>query len=231
MKSLCFTCLLLLGIIPFVNAQAPSVFEIHPNPIDTVTTADTFDSVAEGEIKNVSADTIHIKWERTIVYLSPGITTAVCDPVTCWDTPVETKSFMLGIDSFGQMTVHFYNEFFDPPPGQPGSGIVRLKITNLDNAADTLTVLYSFSTLTGTKDLPEPSVKFFPNPTADFFTLENAEEVASMRLYSIDGREVARFQRSSDNTYSIANQTIGSYVLSFEDKNGRLFQAVEIQKQ
>jgi hypothetical protein len=51
-----------------------------------------------------------------------------------------------------------------------------------------------------------------------------------MRLYTMDGREVARFEANAENSYSIANQPIGSYVLSLEDKFGRLFQAVEIQK-
>jgi hypothetical protein len=220
----------LLALAQFANAQNGSAFEVHPNPIDTMTTPDTFDSVAKGKISNVSGDTVRLRWQRTEIFLSPGITSAVCDPVTCWDTPVSAKSFELGIDSFGQMTVHFYNEFFDPPPGQAGSGIVKLKITNLDNPADTLTVLYSFSTITGTNELPAATVRLFPNPTTDRVTLENAADVALMRLYTMDGREVARFEANAENSYSIANQPVGSYVLSLEDKFGRLFQAVEIQK-
>ncbi len=230
MRILLSTLFLALAFAQFANAQNPSAFEVHPNPVDTMTTADTFDSPAKGKISNVSGDTVRLKWQRTQVFLSPGISTAVCDPVTCWDTIVSSKIFILGKDSSGQLTVHFYNQFFDPAPGQPGSGIVRLKITNLDNAADTLTVLYTFNTITKTTELPAANVKLFPNPTTDFFRLTNAEEVASMRLFTIDGREVARFVHSADNTYSIANQPVGNYVLSFEDKHGQLFQAVEIYK-
>ena len=99
--------ILLLAFAQFLNAQNGSAFEVHPNPIDTMTTADTFDSVAKGKISNVSGDTIRLRWQRTEIFLSPGITSAVCDPVTCWDTPVSAKSFDLRIDSFGQMRVHF----------------------------------------------------------------------------------------------------------------------------
>lgn len=228
MKQL-FT-IFLLALVQFASAQNGSAFEVHPNPIDTMTTPDTFDSVAKGKISNVSGDTVRLRWQRTQVYLSPGISSAVCDPVTCWDTIVSSKVFILGKDSSGQMTVHFYNQFFDPAPGQAGSGIVRLKITNLDNPADTLTVLYSFSTITGTNELSAANVRLFPNPTTDRFTLENAADVALMRLYTMDGREIARFEPNAENSYSIANQPVGSYVLSLEDKFGRLFQAVEIQK-
>ncbi len=230
MKNLLFSLFFALGLFHVANTEAQSAYHVHPNPSDTITTMDTYDSPAHGEIKNVSSGTITVKWERNEVYLSPNITTAVCDPVTCWFPGVSSKSFQLQKDSFGQMTIHFYNAMFDPAPGQAGSGIVHLKLTNLNNAADTLTAIYTYNTLTATNELPAANVKLFPNPTTDFFTLTNADEVASMRLFTIDGREVARFLHSSDNTYSIGNQPVGNYVLSFEDKNGQLFQAVEIQK-
>jgi hypothetical protein len=192
---------------------------------------DTYDSPAHGEIKNVSNGTISIKWERHIIDTTAGITTAVCDPVSCWFPGVSSKTFQLNKDSIGQLTVHFYNAASDPAPGQAGSGIVHLKLTNVNNAADTLTCVYTYSTLTGTNELPVANVKLFPNPTTDFFTLSNGEEVASIRVFTIDGRVVARFEHAADNTYSIANLPVGNYVVSFEDKNGQLFQALEIHKQ
>lgn len=225
MKNLYFTLFFAFCLAQWSAAQVQSAYDVHPNPSDTITTMDTYDSPAEGEISNVSNGTITVKWERNIIFLTPGMETAVCDPVTCWFPHINTKTFDLEQDSSGQMTVHFYN-----PLEQAGSGIVHLKLTNMNNAADTLTAVYTWSTLTGTGDLPEATVKLFPNPTADFFTLENAEDVGSMRLFTLDGREVARFNASPDNTYSIAHHPAGNYVLSFEDKNGQLFQAVEIHK-
>lgn len=231
MKNLLFTLFFALSIIQIASAQFQSAYEVHPNPSDTITTMDTYDSPAHGEIKNMSNSTITIKWERHVIDTTVGISTAVCDPVTCWYPGVSSKTFQLEPDSSGQLTVHFYNAMFDPAPGQAGSGIVHLKLTNLDNAADSLTVVYTYNTLTATNELPAPKVKLFPNPITNFFTLTNADEVASMRLFTLDGREVARFLHSTENTYSIANHPVGTYVLSFEDKNGQLFQAVEIHKQ
>ncbi|MBN8678391.1 MAG: T9SS type A sorting domain-containing protein [Chitinophagales bacterium] len=230
MKKLTATLLLATGLISMANAQFQSAYHVYPNPSDTITTSDTYDSPAHGEIENVSAAPVSIKWERNEVYLTPNVTTAVCDPVTCWFPGVSSKNFTLQPDSAGQLTVHFYNSGFDPAPGEAGSGIVHLKLTNLNNPADTLTAVYTYSTLTGTNDLPAPVVKLFPNPVTDYFTLENAEEVGSMRLFTIDGRMVARFEASSDNTYAIGHLPIGNYVLSFEDKDGNLFQAVELHK-
>jgi Secretion system C-terminal sorting domain len=229
MKKLLFALFFALGLFQVAHAQ--SAYKVHPNPCDTITTMDTYDSPAHGEIKNVSNSIITVKWERHEIFLTPNITTQVCDPVTCWFPGVSSKTFQLQKDSSGQLTVHFYNSASDPAPGQAGSGIVHLKLTNQNNSADTLTVIYTYNTLSGTNDLPVANVKLYPNPTTDYFTLTNAEEVASMRLFTIDGRILARFEHSSDNTYSIVNQPAGNYVLSFEDKNGQLFQAVEIHKQ
>jgi hypothetical protein len=231
MKNLLFTSLFAFGLAQFAFAQSSSAFSVTPNPCDTITTSDTYDSPAHGHVHNTSTSPVTIKWERNEVYLSgEHITTAVCDPVQCWFPGVGSKSFGLAPNTGGELTVHFYNALFDPAPGMAGSGIVHLKMTNLGNPADTMTAVFTYSTLTGTKDLPAANVKLFPNPTTDYFTLENGEEVASMRLYALDGREMARFVNTSDNTYSIANIPVGNYVLSFEDKNGNLFQAVEIHK-
>ncbi|MBC7776288.1 MAG: T9SS type A sorting domain-containing protein [Phycisphaerae bacterium] len=208
-----------------IAAQAPSAYEVYPNPSDTVTAMDVSVAHAYAQIKNVSADSVFVKWERKIISVTPGVVTAVCDPVRCWYVTTNSNSVGLAPDSVGELTVSFGNT-----TGQAASGIVHLKLTNLGNAADTLTAIYTYSTLSGTNDLPAPKVKLFPNPTTDFFTLTHAEEVASMQLYNLDGRVLARFEHSSSNTYSIADQPVGTYVLSFEDKNGQLFQAVEIHK-
>jgi hypothetical protein len=206
-------------------AQAPAAYEVYPNPSDTVTALEIEISTAFAQIKNRSSDSTFIKWVRKVIYVSPGVVTAVCDPYRCWYTNTQTNSFGLAGDSIGKLYVSFLH-----PDNQASSGIVHLNLTNLNNAADTLTAIYTSSTLSGTIELPAANVQLFPNPTTDFFTLTHAEEVASMRLFTLDGREVTRFEHSSDNTYSIANQPVGNYVLSFEDKSGQLFQAVEILK-
>ena len=225
MKNLILCLIFGQGLVCSISAQTPSAYEVYPNPSDTVTALEIEISTAFAQIRNLHTDSIFVKWVRKVIYVSPGVANAVCDPEQCWFTSTQTNSFGLARDSVGKLYVSFLK-----PGNQAASGIVHLKLTNLDNAADTLTAIYSFNSLTGSIDLPTPNVKLFPNPTTDFFTLENAEAVGFMRLYTLDGREVARFISNLGNTYSIANQPVGNYVLSFEDKNGHLFQAVELQK-
>ncbi|MFN0034965.1 MAG: T9SS type A sorting domain-containing protein [Saprospiraceae bacterium] len=225
MKNFSFALFIVLSYAQWIAAQAPSAYAVYPNPSDTVTALDIETSTAFAQIKNLSTDSIFVKWARNVIYVSPNVGTAVCDPDRCWYTSTQTNTFGMAGNSVGNLYVSFLH-----PINQAASGIVHLKLSNQNNAADTLMAVYSFSTLTGTGELPTPNVRLFPNPTADFFTLENAQDVASMRLFTLDGREVARFVTSPGNTYSIANQPVGNYVLSFEDKNGQLFQALELNK-
>lgn len=225
MKNLLFSFLLYGCLVNPLWAQTPSAFELLPNPSDTVVTLDVLDAPAYARIRNLTHDSIFVKWERHIIQLSPGVLSAICDPDRCWYVSTNAHTFGLAPDSSGQLTVHFVQQV-----EQAGSGIVYLKLRNQQNAADSLTAIYTYSTLTGTGELPEAKVKLFPNPTADFFTLENAEGVVSMRLFTLDGRELARFKHQGNSAYSIENQASGIYVLAFEDKNGRLFQAVELHK-
>lgn len=230
MKNLLFTLLFLLGLSVVASAQQQHAFKVVPNPNDTTNTQDVYDTPGHGKITNISNTTATIHWERHIIFNTPNIETAVCDPITCYFPGVNAKTFSLEPDSSGELTVHFYNLAYDPAPGMAGSAIVHIKLSNLGNPADTLTAVYTFSTLSATHELPAANVKVFPNPTTEYFTLENAEDVGMLRLYTIDGREVAHFEAVSNQTYSIANQPVGNYVLSFEDKKGNLFQALELHK-
>jgi len=225
MRSQLFIFLFTAYFLPSIAAQSLSTYTVYPNPSDTVTAPDITLATAFTEIKNLSSDSIFVKWVRTIIYLSPNVSSAVCDPDQCWFLTTQTNTFGLAGDSVGKIYVSFGH-----PENEVSSGIVHLYLNNVDQITDTLTAIYSFNTLSGTSNLPDAYVKLFPNPTTDYFRLENAEEAAIMRLYTLDGREVARFEKKADNTYSIANQPVGNYVLSFEDKNGQLFQAVEIHK-
>lgn len=223
MKNLRYTFLLIIGFSAALNAQ--SVVSLQPNPSSATGTVDQPDVEAHGEITNLTNATIHMKWERNVINLTPGCETAVCDPNTCWARFIGNRNFDMDANETGQMLVHFYNN------GAPCAGIVHVKVTNRDNPNDTIVGVYLFNQSTGTKDLPAANVKLFPNPVVEYFSLENADNVAAVRVFALDGREVVRFDAVPGNTYSLLNQPAGNYVVALEDKNGVTFQASEIKKQ
>ena len=74
-------------------------------------------------------------------------------------------------------------------------------------------------------------INLFPNPTVESFTLENAEMVAAVRIFSLDGRQVSRIEAEPSQVYSLASQPAGSYIVVMENKKGDVVKSLEIRKQ
>ena len=223
MKNFFLAFLFILGTATVIDAQ--SVFALQPIPASDHAPDDQGDVPVEATIRNLSDNTIHLQWERRVIELTSTCETAVCDPNTCYGRGLNSMTFDMDPHLTAPMLVHFYNN------GAPCAGIIHLKITNLDNPADSLIGIYMFNQSSGVKNLPIANIKLFPNPATDFFSLENTENVAAIRVFSLDGRQVARFDASTgNNIYSLQNQPTGNYILVMEDKNGDAFQAVELHK-
>lgn len=223
MKKLLHTALLLIGLSTFVSAQIN--YQILPNPVTGKGSPQDSDREVSAEIYNLTAQTLQLHWVRNVISLTPGCETAVCDAVVCYAKTVSSHNFYLLPDTIRPFLVHFYSH------GAPCAGIVHVKVTNQNDPEDSVNVVFLYNQNTGFKDLPSASVKLYPNPATDYFALEQAENVATIRVFTLDGREIARFEASANNVYPFQNQAAGTYVLALEDKNGNAFQALELRKQ
>jgi Secretion system C-terminal sorting domain len=219
MKNLLSTLLFAFGICAMAQAQA--TFMISPSPASATGAVDQGDVPVDAHIVNLTAATLPLKWERQVINLTSGCETAVCDPNVCWARHISFRNFDLDPNATGDMLVHFYNN------GAPCAGIVHVKVSNRDFPQDSIVGVYLFNQSSSAKDLPAANVKLFPNPVTEYFSLENAENVATIRVFSLDGREVARFENANQNVYYL-RQPAGNYVIALEDKNGQAFQALEI---
>lgn len=226
MKRLVTLLVLSLGLFGIASGQTS--FNITTNSVWTI--ASSLEDDVEGliTISNPTASTQTIKWERTVLNITSGCQTQVCDLNLCYIPSVSTKTFDIAAGASGDILMHFLNTDMNPN----ATALAQLKLSNLNNPADSVIVTFLFTPETsGTKDLPAATVKMFPNPATDYFRLDQAEAVSRMRLFALDGREVARFTAVPGETYSLAAVPVGSYVLALEDKNGRVFQALELAKQ
>lgn len=226
MKNLAF--LLFATLLLAHTASSQTTFSITPNPALGTGGPEDFDVAAHAVIKNISNVRDSISWERNVINLPEGFNTAVCDPIQCYFPNVNTKTFGLAPGASGAMDLHFYNNL-----ETTGSGLIHLKVVNVNVPTDEVTAVYIYNSTSSTKDpLPKANVHLFPNPTTEGFTLENANEVAAVSVFSLDGRQVARFlQPTPDQRYSVADQPAGTYIVALLAKNGKVFQAVELRKQ
>ncbi len=223
MKKITFTFLTLL-FLGFTSV-AQSAFLIVHNP------ANGFDESARPSIKikteitNLTGNTLNLKWDRNVLVLPSPMTTQICDPLYCYFEEVSTGMFMIAPFATDTVSIIFLN-----PTGQNQVALVDMVITNKDNLTDVQPIHFQLNPVVGTKDLPEPTVRFFPNPFVETFTLDNADAVANIRIFSMDGRQVAFMNANPGEVYTL-NQPAGMYIMALEDDKGNVFQTVEVNKQ
>lgn len=225
MKNLLFTLLIALFAGSTAIAQT---FNLSPDTVTVTAPMNQYDVEIHNDLTNLTNAARSIRWERSIISMDPDtLLTQICDPNACYLPPVSTKVYTLAAGATVPMIVHFLNN-----SGGPASAIVQLKYTDLADPTNPQFSYYIFdASLTGTDEqLPAANVKLFPNPFVESFSLDNAEEVARIRVYGTDGRLVLDQIARPDQVYSLAGQPAGTYVVALQTKGGRLFQAIKVVK-
>lgn len=69
-------------------------------------------------------------------------------------------------------------------------------------------------------DVDKKDFTLYPNPTADYFTINNLNNVVSVKIYDISGKVVKSISGSADNKFDVSNLEKGIYTVSIESKSG-----------
>jgi hypothetical protein len=221
--------LLFSACIAFAGAAlSQATFQMIPPTVSTSVHDTIVDAEGHNIIKNLTNTTKTIRWTRTVICNDPDTTKSqICDPNLCYLPQVSTKTFTLEGNTQKPMVVHFLKSY-----GVPGSAIIALKFEVVGTPSDSTTAFYLFNNCaaaTNTQDvMPQASVKVFPNPTTDVFTLVNDEQVDQIRVYNMNGQTVASFQAIPGSVYSLRDQPVGTYIVGLYDRLGRVFQATEV---
>ncbi len=76
-----------------------------------------------------------------------------------------------------------------------------------------------------------PNIKIFPNPTADFITVEDVDGVvAKVSIFNLLGKEVQSHSISRTQTFDLLNFQKGIYLVQLKDEKGHVIQTVRIKK-
>lgn len=84
------------------------------------------------------------------------------------------------------------------------------------------------NTTLNVKDIKTIDLNIYPNPTADFVNIKSKEAVASISLFSVDGRKLAENYRES--RIDLSSYTPGVYFLNIVLKGGITFKHKIIKK-
>lgn len=189
------------------------------------------DVTAKGFIKNESDSTITVKWKRNIIEITDGWETAVCDKNLCYlpnyaETSTEDGTHLvLAAGEESNFDIHVY------PNGIEGAAIVDLTATDINNAENTVTGRFEFNqTTTSTFSVSKADIKIFPNPTLDFISLSEADDVERLVIYNIVGRPVKLFEADYSNRYNVMDLPTGMYLVRLLGNNDKTIKTVRLSK-
>lgn len=217
----------LLALFCGATLFGQSAFSIEPLNPTAVYGVNADDPKAENIIQNLTGGNLHVSWERSIINITPECETYVCDPAYCYGPNAEAKTFTLTANDTGLVSVHLLL-----PDFIPATTVVRLKFFHAQNPADSVITVYTVSTQVSSTEeqAAAAGIKLFPNPTVESFTLSNADMIAAVRVFSLDGRQVSRFDAEPSQVYSLAGLTAGSYIVVLENEKGKVLRSMEVRK-
>jgi Secretion system C-terminal sorting domain len=214
-----------------VSAQVAPSFKVTPDTSAITSNPDPneIESIADSYITNLSASDVTIRWRRNFLSGGQGTQVKVCDINACYGVNVITKEFVLAGNTEGLLSVHLVHN-----AATNLSGFVRLDLWDINQlpTPDTLRSYYLFNDATTftTNFSRESNIEVYPNPAQDWVTLSNAAQIATVRIFNVDGREVETVNVAQQAAFSVGHLPVGNYVLMLADKNGKISDVKELSK-
>ena len=223
--------LLLFFLIFSISLSAQVTLKLTEPEGSTTALASDDDVVAKGFLKNESEDTITVMWKRNIIELKEGWETAVCDKNLCY---VPSYGETSAADGTNLVSVPGEESNFDVhvyPDGTEGFAIVEVTATDINNAENTVTGRYEFNqNSTSTINFNRTDIRIYPNPTIDFISISEADQVEHLIIYNIVGRPVKFFNANFHNRYDVMDLPTGMYLVRLMGKNDRTIKTVRLSK-
>jgi len=176
--------------------------------------------VAYSGVRNNSDNPGNFRWVRTSNAQVTGWQTSICDLNTCYLPTTDSADFNLIGRGNSNIDCHLY------PNQTLGTGTVVVRIFEITNRANAVTVVYRFSTHAA--GLNEPNavrLTAFPNPTPDWVAVEvdpRAVRSFPARICDSRGSVVQRTElHPGRNPIDLGMLPSGVYLLSSEDHSIR----------
>ena len=199
---------------------------IEPNPSSAMVDPADLDAVAHSTIKNTGDKEETYVWTRTIIEITEGWETAVCDKNLCYIPTVETEMFTLGAGEEDILDVHVY------PYGTAGQAQVELVLTKAGTTEELAKGIYLFNmdSTTGTLETQRTDLLLYPNPATESFQIRSTINVARLEVYNAIGKRVDSFTYQDGRSYGISNYPRGFYFVKVLNRQQETVSVKRLQK-
>ena len=222
-----FSLLFMIAVIFASAQQVAAQFSISPNPVykDGVM-ANDFEGVAYATITNETDQDLNLTWSRSVIEITEGWTSAVCDVIQCYIPSVSSQPFDLAAGASGAMDVHVY------PNGFEGAAIIKVVINQTDDPFINTSATYYFNHAVGIAEKFSEAIKIYPNPTQDYISIDNTENLAvKADIYSVTGKLVLSSSLTGSERINVQELPAGNYILKLLDGNSQIVSTNLLVKQ
>ena len=197
--------LLILFSVNYLQGQTAGLISLNPAKTVKVVSVDLKDKFLDLEIytkvKNISSDSISLKWKRRQPGLPEGWISQVCDGITCFEDFVSTN-----IDSASRINIpvtlkageerEFILHVF--PVTKAGKGKIYIDLFSLKKPDSLLT-------------------------TMEF------DELAHIDIINALGQRMGRMEAKDDNKYDVSFLPPNIYFLKVQPKNGQALTKIMVK--
>jgi hypothetical protein len=226
--------LLILFSVNYLQGQTAGLISLNPAKTVKVVSVDLKDKFLDLEIytkvKNISSDSISLKWKRRQPALPEGWITQVCDGITCFEDFVSTN-----IDSASRINIpvilkageerEFILHVF--PVTKAGKGKIYIDLFSLKKPDSLLTTMEYDLTINGlstsSRNIGEEMthIQLSPQPALDFITIEHPfEELDHIQILNLLGQNMGVLEERKDHKYDISFLPPNTYLLKVQPRKG-----------
>lgn len=231
MKKIVLCCLLFSALILRGVSQNITV-TLTPQIVNAGVPLDSFEVRAKATMKNTSTTTKKFVWRRTIIAMTSGWQSLVCDSQGCWASGVNDAPEQITLAAGATSNMDVYIR----PNRIAGSATIEVKVFEFGNEANAVTGRYLFSSTTSTKDAAKSnaSVKIYPNPATDYFSIQDDYDVVDkVIVYNMIGRVVKNYTVSNNNNgakYTLNDLPEGLYIIRLLNNKGATVKTLRLNK-
>lgn len=173
-------------------------------------------------LKNNSGSVMELRWERVKNNMPSGWEALVCER-NCYSALLENRTFTLAPgESIPEFRVSFR------PNGQEGIANAEIKVYDIKNPSNAVTISFTASAISGSSSASGPSV--YPNPAVDYIQIQDGADVRYIEVYNALGKKIIDFNASSSGRYDISDIARGMYMVRMLDRNRNIIRTQRISK-
>ena len=188
-------------------------------------------------VRNISKDTVRLKWQRREIDKPGEWQTQVCDGVECY-IPIVSSNIdpKLGLNAPFVLPPNGKADFiFHLIPGQiAGTGKFSVQFSSVQKP-DSIMASMNFeatvqSLVTSVKDWQVQAAQIYPNPASDYFMLSAVDGIDQLILYNTLGIPLKTYLPAYGQRYSLSGLPDGIYLLSLVDNKKGIVKTLRISK-